>query len=81
MCESKRVELFIISALILTITLLIANDLYKQKSGLSGLEQTSMKTFCDKRTGVEYLVLDAYHSGGITVSLNEDGTIKRCTGE
>jgi hypothetical protein len=60
--------------------------------GLSGCGQTdkndNIKTttytnavsiFCDKETGVEYLKLDTYHAGGLTLRVNLDGTPKSCS--
>jgi hypothetical protein len=38
-----------------------------------------ISVFCDKETGVEYLKLDTYHAGGLTLRVNLDGTPKTCS--
>ena len=41
---------------------------------------TYITTFVDKETGVEYIWVDGYKNGGLTVLLNADGTPKIAEG-
>ena len=37
-----------------------------------------MITYCDKKYGVEYIVLSKGYGGGITVRLDEEGNVIHC---